>query len=332
MTSNSVYQKFIDVCLKVAKRYLQPYSSKFSKKTYTQQQLTAAVCLMKRERKTYRDIADLLPEFLSYFSFEKSVPHFTTLQKFMKRIPMEIWDMILAGTYNLFGPKNANTAIDSTGFDELHASHYYEKRVNRDFNKRRFMKHSILVDTDFQAVITSCGKENGPHDILDFKPLLSAGSKIVKIRVITADKGYDSEESHRFSREEIGAESIIPARCENSVWRMSGYYRKKMRRNFPVKKYHQRSKVETINSVEKRKFGQNLRSTKFEMRQKELKLIDIVYNIYRFNSKFYLLFVGFLQNPGPTARGRSFPLRHRQQASRKWHSSLAPPCLSHHSS
>lgn len=290
-----VYKKFIEVCLKVAKRYLQSYSSKYSKKRYTQQQLTAAVCLMKRERKTYRDIVDLLPEFLSYFSF-KSVPHFTTLQKFLKRIPMGIWDLILEGTYKLFGVKCANTAIDSTGFDELHASHYYEKRVGRDVNKRRFMKHSILVDTDLQAVIVSHGRESGPHDIIDFKPLVKAGSKVVRIKILTADKGYDSEENHRFTREEIGAESIIPARNDNSVWRMRGHYRKKMRRNFPLEKYHQRSKVETINSVEKRKFGQNLRSIKFEMRQKELKIIDIVYNIYRLNNKFHLLFVGFLQN------------------------------------
>ena len=296
MMRESVYQKFIDVCLKVAKRYLRSYSSKFSKKTYTQQQLTAAVCLMKRERKSYRDVVDLLSEMNSYFSFQKSIPHYTTLQKFLKRIPLGIWDLILSETYKLFCTTEANTAIDSTGFDELHASHYYEKRVNRDITKRRFMKHSILVDTDFQAIITSCGRESGPHDNVDFKPLINAGSKIVNIKILTADKGYDSEENHRFVREDIGAESIIPARNDNSVWRMRGYYRKKMRRNFPLAKYHQRSKVETINSVEKRKFGQNLRSTKFEMRQKEMKLIDIVYNIYRFNNKFYLSFIGFLQN------------------------------------
>ncbi len=298
MMREPVYKKFIDVCLKVAKRYLQPYSSKFSKKTYTQQQLTAAVCLMKREKKSYRDIVDLLPEMWSYFSFQKSIPHHSTLQKFLKRIPLGIWDLVLSETYKLFCTKDANTAIDATGFEELHASHYYEKRVKRDVNKRRFMKHSIFVDTDFQAIISSCGKESGPHDTLDFKPLIKFGSKFVKIKIVTADKGYDSEENHRFTREEIGAESIIPARNDNSVWRMRGYYRKKMRKNFPLEKYHQRSKVETINSVEKRKFGQSLRSTKFEMRLKELKLIDIVYNIYRFNNKFYLLLLGFLQNPG----------------------------------
>ena len=256
---------------------------------------------MKRERKTYRDIADLLPEFERYFSFGKSVPHFTTLQKFLKRIPMGIWDLILLETYKLFCPRNANTGIDATGFDELHASHYYEKRVMRDSDKRRYMKHSIFTDTDFQAIISSCGKESGPHDILDFKPLIKYASRFVKIKTVTADKGYDSEENHRFVREEIGAESIIPPRNDASVWKTYGYYRKKMRRNFPLKKYHQRSKVETINSVEKRKFGQYLRSMKLEMRQKELKLIDIVYNIYRFNNKFYLLLLGFLQNPALTS-------------------------------
>ncbi len=38
------------------------YPGKFSKRTYTQYQLAVAILLMRYERKTYRDIADLLKE------------------------------------------------------------------------------------------------------------------------------------------------------------------------------------------------------------------------------------------------------------------------------
>ena len=49
------------------KRILRPYSDKFSKKTYTQHQHTVAILLMKRERKPYRDVVELLKEFCAYF-------------------------------------------------------------------------------------------------------------------------------------------------------------------------------------------------------------------------------------------------------------------------
>ena len=63
-------------------------------------------------------------------------------------------------------------------------------------------------------------------------------------------KGYDSEEHHRFVREDIGGRSIIPLRWEGTpVSRMKGKYRKKLRKYFPKKRYHRRSLVETVNFV-----------------------------------------------------------------------------------
>lgn len=76
--------------------------------------------------------------------------------------------------------------------------------------------------------------------------------------------------------------------------RTKGSYRRKMRRNFPASDYHQRSKIETINSVQKRKFGDELRSKLLRMQRKEMKVIDIVYNIHRYIN--YLLIIGFLQS------------------------------------
>ena len=102
------------------KRVLRPYSDKFSKKTYTQHQHTVAILLMKRERKPYRDVVELLNEFCAYFGFNKSIPHFTTLEKFFMRIPTYVWDFLLAKTYELFAGTIADVAIDSTGY-RLHS-------------------------------------------------------------------------------------------------------------------------------------------------------------------------------------------------------------------
>lgn len=96
---NSKYKRFMETAFIEVKRVLRQYSGKFSKRTYTQYQHAVAILLMKYEKKTYRDIADLLKELWHYFGFEDSIPHFTTLQKFFDRIPSYIWDFILSKTY-----------------------------------------------------------------------------------------------------------------------------------------------------------------------------------------------------------------------------------------
>lgn len=293
------YKKLINIFVTLVKRVLPPYSGKFSKKTYTQYQHAAVICLMQYEKKTYRDVVDLLPELADYFGFETSIPHYTTLQKFFNRIPPKIWEFILIKSYQMFGAKVADVGIDSTGYQERHTSYYYIERVlgRHKWRCRNFMKHGIAVDTKLQAIIASINIHRKTNDMQGLIPLLEKSKDVVKIRKVTADKGYDSEENHRYAREVVGAISIIPARGTNSVWRMWGHYRKKMRRNFPETDYHQRSKVETVNSVQKRKFGEELRSKMLWMRKKEMTVKDIVYNVHRYLTiTFYLFIVGFLQS------------------------------------
>lgn len=294
----SKYKRLIQILITEIKRVLRPYSGKFSKKTYTQYQHATAICLMKYENKSYRDTVELLKEFADYFVFKKSVPHFTTLQKFFKRVSSLVWDFILIKTYQLFNAKIANVGIDSTGFKQRHSSSYYTWAITQGkYKHRRFMKHSIAVDTDRQAVIASEIRQSGIPDGEYFVPLVKKVAKVVKINNIVADKGYDYESNHDFARDEIGAFSVIPPRWRAPAYRTTGRYRKKLRMHFPYKLYHRRNLVETINSVQKRKFGDELRSRLWHMRRKELKIVDIVYNVHRYLQKTsFVVIIGFLLN------------------------------------
>lgn len=298
MTSNnrdSKYKTFTEIGFRETKRVLRQYSDKYSKKTYTQHQLSVAILLMKYECKTYRDITELLKELWVHFGFGNSIPHFTTLQKFFDRIPIYVWDFLIAKTYELFGSDVANIAIDSTGFDLEHPSYYYVQRVNMLSKKRKYLKHILSVDTDKQAVICSIGRKSNVSDNRIFKPIAKKTRKVTKIKNLTADKGFDSEENHRYANEELGAYAIIPPRKSSYLlWKMKGRYRKRMRRNFPTKLYHQREKIETVNFVEKNKFGEGLRSRLLRMQRKEMVVVDIVYNIYRYMNHFYFALKGFL--------------------------------------
>lgn len=296
---SSKYKKFIETAFRVVKRVLRPYSDKFSKRTYTQHQHAVAIMLMKYENKPYRDVVELLKEFWGYFKFGASIPHFTTLQKFFARISPNVWEFLLTKTYQLFGTTSANIAIDATGFRQRHTSFYYAWRMKdglRQKKYRKYMKHSVSVDTDKQAIISSINVRSGPHDTRFFIPLAEKSNRIVHLMNVTADMGYDSEANHEFVRDVLGGMSIIPPRTATKFDSgTKGRYRRLMGAHFPWRKYHQRSKIETVNYVEKRKFGDELRSRLLKMQRRELKMVDVVYNIHRYINYFLSALVGFLR-------------------------------------
>lgn len=292
---DSRYKRFFEIAFREVKRVLQTYSGKFSKKTYTQHQHAVAILLMKYENKPYRDIIDLLKEMWAYFKFKGSVPHYTTLHKFFSRIPSGIWEFLLTKTYQLFDVRIANIAIDSTGFSERHTSRYYYTKFGEEHSRKQFMKHSLSVDTDNQAVITSINRQSRRHDNIYFIPLVEKSRNIVELGNVTADKGYDAEKNHEYVRETAGGMSIIPLRPLKWVGTTKGKYRQLLNKHFPEREYHQRSKIETVNFVEKIKFGDELRSKLLRMQRRELKVIDIVYNIYRYMKLNVSVLLGFLQ-------------------------------------
>ncbi len=91
--------------------------------------------------------------------------------------------------------------------------------------------------------------------------------------------------------------SIIPARNEDvPVCRTKGRYRKEMKRGYSKKKYHQRSKVETIFSVIKRTMGDEIRSVKTVAQNNEMRTKIICYNAAGIVDMASSLLRGFLQS------------------------------------
>ena len=93
------YKGFIGIAMGAAGKLLPKYSSKYSKHAYTQPQLAVALLLMKRDRKSYRSVLEALEEVKGAMGMEKSVPHFTTLQKFLDRLSLSVLDALLRAVY-----------------------------------------------------------------------------------------------------------------------------------------------------------------------------------------------------------------------------------------
>jgi hypothetical protein len=160
---------------------------------------------------------------------------------------------------------------------------------------RRFLKLTIGVVLKKQLV-TSVKLRRGPcDDGRDFKPVVRKAHAIKPIKVGIGDKGYDDEKNHEFLREELHADSIIPARYQDvQVWRTGGRYRKEMKRGYSKKAYHQRSKNETIFSVIKRTMGDEVRSVSVKAQNNEIRFKVMAYNAARIASLAYSLVRGFL--------------------------------------
>jgi len=81
------------------------------------------------------------------------------------------------------------------------------------------------------------------------------------------DKGFDAQKNHDVVHR-VGALLITPLRNEKvPVWRTKGAGRKRLKRYFPNKKYHRRSKKETVWGVVKQGYGDAVRAIKFRMQK-----------------------------------------------------------------
>ena len=247
------------------------FNSKFSNKIYDNHQKMIILIFRQKMRMTYRGI-------VKFFRFSgvarallnlKNVPDHSTLVKFHKRINATILEGLLC-------KKPVKTsAIDSSGFETTHMSYHYANVWNRQDKRkyRRYLKVSIAIDTGSQYILSQKIRLGPRNDNIDFESVM----KDVRCNFVVADKGYDSKSNRYFVLRKMKAYPHIPYR------KISGrnYEKTGVPLIFNEKIYHQRSKVETVFSVIKRKYGSFILSKSFETQKKELLFRMIAYNIDR---------------------------------------------------
>jgi hypothetical protein len=156
---------------------------------------------------------------------------------------------------------------------------YYTQRSTphrKQRQRKRYTKNQIAVDTANQVIVAHRVARGPRHEAKDALPLIRK-TKVVNPVGYSMDKAYDSEEIRRVAVEEAEAACMIPVR--NGA--KSGTYRRASREEFDEELYHRRNVVETVFSVEKRVFGDVNHSRSDRLRNKESKLRNVCYNVYR---------------------------------------------------
>ena len=247
------------------------YTSKFSNKIYDNRQKFSILILRQRLKMTYREIVNFLkfnPLARALLNL-KRIPDHSTLVKFHNKLKPELLNSLLCD-------KKANiVAVDASGFQTNHMSYHYANVWHfQDKRKyRRYLKLTIAIDTNTQFVMANKIRLSPRNDTIDFMSVL----KDIKCDYVVADRGYDSKKNRRFVLRQMKSHPQIPYRNISPVYRFSGGAKLEFNKQI----YHQRSKVETVFSVIKRKYGNYILSQTFEGQKKELIFRLIAYNIDR---------------------------------------------------
>ena len=217
------------------------------------------------------------------------IPHFSTLCKFYMRISSAFLSKIykqVAGFFYRNSGRVSTIAIDSTGFSVERFSYYYSMRTAK--TRRDYINVSLAVDAKKQVILGFKITKSRQHDTKHAKSLLR--NTLKKAECYVLDRGYDSEHIHRQIRTELQAKSLIPLRDWNAGY-VNGPFRSEMTTDFDKKIYGQRNKAETVFSVMKRRFGDEITTRRFRNQVKEVKIKCIVYSVDRFlkNQRIFLV-------------------------------------------
>ena len=259
---------------------IKRYSSKFSKRTFTQHQHIAILCIKQKKKLKYRELEEMLmesPRVCEELEL-KEFPDFTTSCKQFAKFERKVLIILIYLSACLL-PRSGRGGIDATCYDRRHNSKHYVKRCKLTI---RSMKITFLIDLKHLTILAVHITASRKHDTQIAIPLVKQYEEEFKefLGSLCGDKGYDWTQIREFLKGH-GTRSLIPYREFNKKYE---YWNSL----FNEDDLHQRSKCETVNSMTKRNYGDTLTSKGFYKQFKEVLFIVIVHNIDRSLAVFIL--------------------------------------------
>jgi hypothetical protein len=291
---------FARIALQVAEAVLPRYRSRFSKHQFNQPQLLAILCLMRYEDWTFREAEVRLGEHreLRQTLGLGSVPDFTTLYRFLQRLDDVTIDRAVGETVRrLRGmPRRsrgrARVAVDATGLAQGAVRTFFVRRMHHHGQKprpwRHWLKWVVAVDLDQQFVLSQLARRGPWNDCANLPTVVQAAAEQTRIGLVLADAEFDSERNHTYIRQQLGAQSVIPAKRGKQTWHIHGV-RAQMRRAFPQRLYRRRALIETLFSSVKRKLSARAPGRSLRTQKRQALLLGLSFNLYRLKHRRFFL-------------------------------------------
>jgi len=278
------YKKVADFCYELFRIAKIPlHFSKYSNKIYSSYKHLFLLVYKQFRKFTYEELLTDIAgntDIREYLGLN-TLPHYTTLIHFAKRLPMLVLDKLVLAFKNII-PKPKKVAIDATGITLDNASPHYCKRIGLRTKKRPFMKTTFLVDINNYFILLVKMRKKPRHDVIDAKPMIKKLALHHKPDILYADRGYDDNKIFCLCFEELKAYPLILQKnLDVPKHRKSGEYRKFTCDVFDYGEYLQRNKIETLNSMFKRRFASNVKSRTNKLQRVEILTRVIAYNIDR---------------------------------------------------
>ncbi|MFH1828993.1 MAG: transposase [Nanoarchaeota archaeon] len=279
------FKKVTDFCYELFRIAELPlHFSKFSNKLYSVYQKLFLLVYKQFRKFTYEELLIDLADNISlraYLGLNK-LPNYTTLIKFAKNLPSVVLGKLVLAFKELI-PKPKRVAIDATGITLDNASQHYCKRIGLKSKKRPFMKTTFIVDIESYIILLCKMRKRARHDVIDAEPMMKWLAKnYPDLYAFYADRGYDKEEIFRICFELLKAYPfILQKNALLPKHKKKGRYRKETCDVFDYGEYLQRNKIETTNSMFKKRFGSNVKSRIDKLQKVEIITRVIAYNIDR---------------------------------------------------
>jgi hypothetical protein len=305
-TTTKSPRKILVAAYQAAKKVLPIYAHRFSPHKFTLPQLFACLVLKTFLKTDYRGLAEWLtdcPDLCKAIGLIV-VPHFTTFQKASGYI------LALPNAYQLLDqtlhmalqqPHVSQAAIDSTGLEVGCTSYYFVRRRHvkgrsayQSMIYSRYPKLTVMCDCSnhlILAVKTTRGPCPDSHLLIPTLQTLPTG---ITMDTLLADAGYDSESNHCYIREQRNIRSIIPPKAGQPTPNLPRTkYRRLMKQQFNQALYGQRSQVETVFSMIKRRWGSAVRAHGDLAQSREMWLMVLTHNLAIFKPLLQLFYRAF---------------------------------------
>jgi hypothetical protein len=188
----------------------------------------------------------------------------------------------------LIGPR-PTAAVDGTGLESRHTSRYFFKRAGRKHTARLWTKLTVACDTASHFLAGATVTTGPSNDSPQFPPVMAQAALAVTWDRVLADAAFDSEDDHRYARENLGVRAtVIPLnpRGQGRKWPKTTYrrqmvkrFRKKPKGGRYRRVYGQRWQVESAISRHKRRLGSALGARSDAARERECHLRVLTHNL-----------------------------------------------------